>query len=170
MFTMASKLDRRMTFRRPQIRLRAARLACWLGWAIFGLLTILSATIAQAAEIDVPPHDRARMEAIILEQLDAFKRDDGVSAFGYASPGIQKMFGTPERFMQMVRQGYPQVYRARDVEVRDLVDFRGQPAMIVHIVGQDGLAVLALYPMELQPNGVWRIDGCYLLKSPDVGA
>ena len=114
--------------------------------------------------------DTHSMQAIILAQMEAFKRDDGAAAFAFASPGIRSMFGSAERFMHMVRSGYPQVYRPQSIEFRDVVEFRSAPAQVVHVIGQDGKAVLALYPMERQPDGSWRINGCYLLKSPDAGA
>ena len=37
--------------------------------------------------------------------------DDAKRAFSYAAPSIRAMFGTPERFLAMVRAGYPVVYR-----------------------------------------------------------
>ena len=131
---------------------------------IAGCLLVAAADAVRASE----PADA--MRTIILQQMDAFKRDDGAGAFAYASPEIRAMFGTPEHFMQMVRRGYPQVYRPREVTFRERVVFQGKPALVVHIVGQDGSAVLALYPMQRQPDGSWRIDGCYLLKTSDVGA
>jgi hypothetical protein len=33
-------------------------------------------------------------------------------------------------------------------------------------VGPDGQAVIALYVMERQPDGSWRINGVYLLQVP----
>ena len=30
-----------------------------------------------------------------------------------------------------------------------------------------GAAYLAIYPMERQPDGIWKIDGCYLAR-PDM--
>ena len=41
------------------------------------------------------------------------RRDDAKRAFSYAAPSIRAMFGTPERFLAMVRAGYPVVYRRR---------------------------------------------------------
>lgn len=110
------------------------------------------------------------MAAVVLGQMDAFRQDDGHAAFAFASPEIRALFRTPERFMDMVRSGYPQIYRPRDVEVRDTTSFRGQPALLVHVVGEDGRTVLALYVMQRYEDGSWRINGCYLLRAPDVGA
>jgi len=32
----------------------------------------------------------------------------------------------------------------------------------VHVIGPDGRAVTAFYPMTQLPDGTWRINGCYL--------
>ncbi len=130
-------------------------------FALFGLLLGL-ATTAVAQEPPVSDADRAAIRQIIQAQIDAFRRDDGDAAFGYASPTIQGMFGQPDVFMDMVRQGYQPVYRPRVFDFREIVDLHGQPAQKVHVVGPDGRPVTAIYPMTQLPDGSWRIDGCYL--------
>lgn len=68
---------------------------------------LLVAGAAQADQLaNLPGADRQAIQQVITNQIDAFRRDDDGRAFGYASPGIQFMFGNAERFMEMVRQGY----------------------------------------------------------------
>lgn len=110
-------------------------------------------------------NDRAAIRDVIQAQVDAFRRDDGDAAFALASPGIQRMFGTAEVFMDMVRQGYQPVYRPRRFDFDGVVTLGGQPAQRVNVVGPDGRQVIAVYPMKRLPNGTWRIDGCFL-KAP----
>lgn len=112
------------------------------------------------------PANRAAIRETIQAQLDAFRRDDGETAFGFASPTIQSLFGTPELFMQMVRQGYRPVYRPQLFEFRELVTLHGLVTQKVHVVGPDGRPVTAYYPMSQGPDGRWRIEGCYL-QAPD---
>ena len=52
--------------------------------------------------------------------MAAFQKDDGPTAYGYASPTIQEEFINPEVFLEMVKTGYPAVYHPRQVEFRDL--------------------------------------------------
>ena len=111
--------------------------------------------------------DRGAIHDIINRQLAAFRRDDGAAAFAFASPGIRAMFGTAEAFMAMVRDGYPQVYRPREVEFRDLVDIGGRLTQRVLLVGPDGDVVVAHYFLQRQPDGSWRIDGCMLAGSAE---
>jgi hypothetical protein len=124
------------------------------------ILCLASPAIAQNAAPSSA--DRSAIRDVIEKQIDAFRADDAERAFGFASPTIRGMFGTAEIFMDMVRQGYPPVYRPRSVEFGALADLDGQPAQKVHIVGPDGRPVTAIYVMTRLPDGTWRIDGCYL--------
>ena len=37
----------------------------------------------------------------------------------------------------------------------------------VYVVGPDGKPALAVYEMQRQPDGSWRINGCWLTPAPD---
>jgi hypothetical protein len=114
--------------------------------------------------------DGMAIRQVIESQLEAFQRDDGASAFSYAAPSIQSKFGDPATFMGMVRSGYAAVYRPREVEFRELRASGGTIQQEVLFVGPDGKAVIALYDMERQPDGSWRIKGVTLVTAPDVTA
>jgi len=105
---------------------------------------------------------RAAFEAVIEGQIEAFSRNDGDAAFAFASPDIQGMFGNPDRFMEMVRAGFAPVYRPRSYAFEPTVVADGLPAQPVRVIGPDGRGVIALYRMEEQPDGSWRIAGVTL--------
>ena len=131
----------------------------------FPLLALLGLILGLAAPSfaqDLSAADRSAIRDVIQGQVDAFQRDDGAGAFGYASPTIRGMFGTSEVFMDMVRQGYQPVYRPLVFDFREIVTLQGQVTQKVHVVGPDGKPVTAFYPMTQLPDGTWRIDGCYL--------
>lgn len=130
------------------------------------LLAVALAWPAAAQQAALSDADRAAIRDVIGRQVEAFRRDDGESAFGFASPAIQRMFGSSEIFMDMVRQGYRPVYRPQVFDFREIVELGGRPAQKVHVVGPDGRPVTAFYPMTQLPDGSWRIDGCYL-QAPD---
>jgi len=130
---------------------------------LFVPLLVVLFTVAPAGA-DTSETDRAEIMRVISAQMNAFLRDDGNEAFSYAAPSIRSMFHTPERFMSMVQRGYPPVYRPRDVQFLDLVESEGRPLQKVQVVGPDGLPVMAVYTMELQPDGSWRIAGCVLFQ------
>jgi hypothetical protein len=115
--------------------------------------------------------DRTAIRGVVEQQLQAFQRDDGEAAFSFAAPNIRSMFGTAERFMDMVRGAYKPVYRPREVAFRELQVIENEPVQPVVLVGPDGVPVLALYKMEWQEKEqVWRINGCVLVPSEDKGA
>ncbi|MGD9880369.1 MAG: DUF4864 domain-containing protein [Reyranella sp.] len=132
-----------------------------LGLAV--LPTLAQPAVAQPAVSEV---DRSAIRETIQSQVEAFRRDDGEAAFGYASPDIRRLFGTSDVFMDMVRQGYQAVYRPRVFDFLEIVDLHGQVTQKVHVVGPDGRPVMAFYPMTRLPDGTWRINGCYL-QAPD---
>lgn len=129
------------------------------------LLLLLTAVPAKAEGLAAS--DQAAIAAVIRDQIAAFRVDDAKRAFGYASPAIQAKFGTPEEFLDMVRSGYVQVYRAREVTFRDIALEQGVPVQAVEIRGADGTGVLALYFMERQPDGSWKINGVIIAELPE---
>ena len=136
---------------------------------VLAVLLLLATGQARAEDATLPPADRDAIRATIQLQLDAFRRDDAPGAYAEAAPGIRTLFPTPEIFMNMVRRGYPPVFRPRSAEFTGLVMEDGQVVQQVEVVGPDGLPHLALYTMERMPDGSWRIAGCALVASRRVG-
>ena len=132
-------------------------------------LAVFVPSLAAAEEANpLGTGDRQAIRSIIQSQLDAFQRDDGHEAFSYASPGIRQSFQTPEIFMAMVRGGYAAVYRPRAVEFLETLVKDGRTVQMMRFVGPDGVAVIAMYTMERQPDGTWRIDGVVLLRTGET--
>jgi ketosteroid isomerase-like protein len=117
-----------------------------------------------AAALDEP--DRQAIRGIIERQIDAFRRDDAAGAFAFATPALQTLFGTKERFMSMVQQGYKPVYRQRSVTFTELRDTPAGPAQSVLLQDENGAQWLAVYTLERQPDGTWKIAGCTLERDP----
>lgn len=128
------------------------------------------ATPAAAADALPTQADQAAIRDVIKSQIEAFRRDDGDTAFSYAAPLLQSMFGDAENFMRMVRTGYPQVYRPRSFEFKDMRLVGERLFQPVLVIGPDGVPVLALYQMKQQPDGSWRIAGCTLAALSDKAA
>jgi hypothetical protein len=132
------------------------------------LLWPLSASAqGQGGSAPVSAADAATIRGVIAQQVEAFRRDDGPAAFAFASPGIQAIFRTPDIFMEMVRSGYQPVYRPRTMEFRGLDMTAEGLVQQVLFVGPDGRPVLALYHMEHETDGTWRISGCELAVPSD---
>lgn len=135
------------------------------------ILVTLLLLIAPAASLGGPVSDadRAEFQRIISEQIDAFRADDGARAYSYAAPNVRQIFPTPDIFMQMVKQGYKPVYRPQSFSFGVAGDDPlGRPSQRVTVVGPDGKTYEAVYAMERQPDGAWRIQGCNLLEVPGL--
>ena len=87
---------------------------------MFRGLTLIIALGMSAAGAWAQDAGGASIRAVISQQIEAFKADDFAKAFGFASPAIKEIFGSPERFGAMVREGYPMVWRPGDLRFREL--------------------------------------------------
>ena len=109
--------------------------------------------------------DSTQIQHVITAQIDAFRRDDAQAAFAFAAPGIQSQFGDSDHFIAAVRQAYQPVYRPRSFSFGALATRDGTTTQRVEVIGPDGRGATALYSMEHEADGSWRISGCELLKS-----
>ncbi len=114
--------------------------------------------------------DRAAVQGAIEQQLQAFLHDDATAAYSFAAPSIRAMFPSQDIFMQMVAKAYPQVYRPRSHQFQGLEEKPGHLEQMVSIVDGGGVYWNALYLLEQQPDGSWKITGCIIEKAPGVGA
>jgi hypothetical protein len=130
---------------------------------LLGLLVALAVSLPEAVVAQHTSRETA-IQATISAQIEAFRRDDAGAAFAYASPMIQGLFGTPASFMDMVRIGYPQVYRPETVRFGALKEIEGGLYQHVVLKGTNGTVVTAVYEMVVV-DGVWRINGCRLLRA-----
>lgn len=130
-------------------------------------LTMSAAMISTAWAEDVLPPE-AGIEGTIQSQIDAFLADDFATAFTFASPNIQGLFGSADRFGVMVRNGYPMVWRPEDVQFLELRDLQGRLWQKVMVRDQAGNLHILDYQM-IETDAGWRINGVQLLPAPDLG-
>lgn len=109
------------------------------------------------------------VQGVIGAQIEAFQRDDFATAFTFASPMIRGVFGTPERFGRMVRQGFPMVWRPADVQYLEQSERGGLTYQKVLIQDAAGAYFALEYEMLATPEG-WQINGVQFLEDPAVAA
>ncbi len=131
------------------------------------LAVMLLARAASAATQADPDAEAAGR--IVMQQLDAFRRDDFDTAFGFASAEIHELFDRP-RFEAMVRTGYPEIAHS----VSAVIDGSqrgpgGRLYLLVRVRGANGQALQAVYEMVLE-NGRWRINGVVARPDPSEKA
>jgi hypothetical protein len=129
------------------------------------ILALLVAVLAVSISPVAAEEDAATGQAIIRSQEEAFTRDDAAAAYTLAAPSIKSLFQTPDIFMFMVRTGYAPVYRHRSFEFGEAKTYEGKVYQQVHIIDANGDAWEALYTLEPQPDGTFKISGCVLKKA-----
>lgn len=123
---------------------------------VFGSMGVV---LAQSDEI----------EGVISSQIEAFKADDFETAFTYASPSIQGLFGNAQNFERMVRGGYPMVWRPAEVSYLDMREAEGVYFQKVRIVDGSGSVHVLLYQM-VRIGSQFRINGVQLLDAAGTSA
>jgi hypothetical protein len=132
-----------------------------------GLLAALMMVLSFAVTADAQTSDadNEAIRSVIAGQIAAFQADDGSTAYSYAAPSIRNVFTSPETFMAMVRSGYQPVYRPRSVTYGRLRELGGRVVQEVFVVGPDGETYTALYAMQQQEDGSWKISGCRIART-----
>lgn len=124
---------------------------------------ILGAILISLA-MAVPAKANDDIEAVISAQIEAFLADDFETAFTFASPTIKTIFGTPERFGAMVKNGYPMVWRPSDVEFL-AIERRGRDLwQNVMVRDADGALHILEYQMIPGEDG-WKINAVRVRKA-----
>ena len=117
----------------------------------------------------IPAGEIDRIQRVIASQVQAFREGDLETAYGFAAPGIQQLFPSPEIFGAMVERGYGQIFSAYRYEFLDMRGTAQTPVQLVQFIGTDLAIALAFYLMETQPDGQWRIAGVHIQNLPQQG-
>jgi hypothetical protein len=116
------------------------------------------AGVAAGGRLAQAPAGDAELAAVVLEQLEAFRRGDFAAAYGFASAAIQARFPL-EAFRRMVTEGYAPIARSTRgtvLRVERVGPARGY--VEIRVQGQDGETVDALYEL-VEEQGAWRVSG-----------
>ncbi|SFI27314.1 DUF4864 domain-containing protein [Albimonas pacifica] len=152
--------------RRRRDRLRPGlRLAAALALALAPAAPFPAAQAQEAGQ-------GADLRAAIEGQLEAFLAGDVEAAWGFASPDIQGLFGSPENFGRMVRQGYPMVWAPAEWRFGELAPETtpGGPRLRQSVILRDASGALWIADYCMMPmEGGWRIDGVTLRKPESTG-
>ena len=124
------------------------------------------AAVLMTLALALPAKANEDIEKVITSQIDAFLADDFETAFTYASPMIKDIFGTPEKFGQMVRQGYPMVWRPSEVNFLS-IDRRGKE-LWQNVMVRDAEGALYILEYQMVPGGTgWLINAVRVRKATE---
>ena len=132
--------------------------------ALLALLLALAAFGVTGAEAQPLDADAQAAGRSVMQQLEAFRRDDFSTAYTFASVTIRQMFDRA-RFEQMVRGGYPEIAHSASATIEgSRRGDAGEIYLLVRIVGDNGRAIEAVYELVSESGG-WRING--VVTRPD---
>ena len=151
---------------RPAVPLRLA-LALLMILGLAATLPGLARAQDSVAQDSVAPALAERMQAIIAAQIDAFRKDDAEAAYAFAAPSIRMRFPDPARFVSMVQEGYPAVYRPRSFTFEGTAMTPRGPVQRVEFVGLDGQVWAGLYTFLEAEDGALSISGVFLRREAE---
>jgi len=131
-----------------------------------GVLSVLAVFAIAPAEAQTSDADQAAIRQVIQSQMAAIRRMTGRPPTAMRRPPsrrIHQSSGLPGDGEDGLSRRLP----SREVEFRDLKVENGRLLQEVYVVGPDGKPALAVYEMQRQPDGSWRINGCWLTSAPD---
>ncbi|SOE18905.1 uncharacterized protein DUF4864 [Hoeflea halophila] len=132
---------------------------------LFILAAALIAVLTSLASVRAD--DGAAARSVIESQIAAFLNDDAATAYSFAAPSIKQLYPDESRFFDMVKRGYQPVYRpgnfafGRSKATADGARFV-QEVIIQGPTGQDWTA---LYLLERQPDGSFKINGVQMIRA-----
>ena len=130
-----------------------------------GLVVVIMSALAQGQERSLSADDKTNIQRVIVSQIKAFERDDGVVAFTYAAPAVRRHFGSPQEFMAMVRTDYEVLFHNRSAAFLGVAVIEGRVIQPLRIITIDGDVMVGLFTMELQADRQWRVSGCELAQA-----
>jgi Domain of unknown function (DUF4864) len=103
------------------------------------------------------PAVRKEVIAVIEGQLTAFRAGEVMRAYAYAARGLQEQTPLP-RFVQLVRQGYPEIWTNTRAEFGLVHDDGERATTTARVFAKDGTSATYDY-LLVKEEDVWRITG-----------
>ena len=120
---------------------------------------------AATAHAALSPPEWNAIRKTVGEQLEALRAGDAARAYGFASAGIQAQFRDAPTFLRMVQGSYAPLLDARHVQFLEGAVIDGRTIQPLRLVMSDETVLVALYEMQRDTGGRWRIAGCVLAPS-----
>jgi hypothetical protein len=131
------------------------------------LLALCLVPIAAAAS-PVETRDAKNIQAVVNSHLKALAEDDAPRAFASATSETREQLGTPENFLNLIKQEYSPIYHSRQAVFMPAELINGQTIQVVRVTGADNRIWVALFRMERDEDESWKIAGCELVDTASV--
>ena len=135
--------------------------------AIGLLLSLLMAFDGQRGA-GLKPSDAEAIHTVVQQQLNALLIDDETRAFDMASVQARAFFGSASNFLEVIKTHYGPIYRHRIAQFSEAHTVGNITLQPVRVTANDSRVWLAIYRMERDAGGAWKIDGCQLLPTANI--
>jgi hypothetical protein len=137
--------------------------------AIGSLLFALGMPVSGvAAAAPVSAVDARSIQAVVKSHITALSQDDAEQVFESATSATQVEFGSPEDFLQLIKQEYRPIYQSRHAIFASPEVIDGDTIQVVNVTDDSDHVWVALFRMERDTDGRWKIDGCQLIQTSSV--
>ena len=142
-----------------------------IGLAVVLALSATPEILAQAgAGGPAAEFDSRTIRSVISGQISAFLTGDDEQAYSFAAPSIKGRFSSVDQFVGMVKRRYLPVYAPKNYAFGLISSSDSEVIQQVFVTGPKGKDWVALYTLQQQPDGSWKISGCYLQPDESKGA
>lgn len=136
--------------------------------ATAGLLFVLAAPLCSNAMDDITTADAIAIREAVESQLQALSHDDAAKAFELATPKQRLMIGSAAKFLDIIKENYPPIYRYESAIFFRAEVVEGDPIQIVRLADDEGKVWIAVFRMQQVEDSSWKIDGCFLFETSSV--
>jgi hypothetical protein len=138
--------------------------------AIGSLILALGLPLGSASAMaeTLTPVDVKKIQEVVKSHLEALAEDDAAQAFESATSATRVELGSPENFLQLIREEYTPIYRSRHPIFSAPEVIAGDTIQVVRITDETNHVWVALFRMERDADRSWKIDGCELLETTSI--
>ncbi len=117
---------------------------------------------------EITPVDAKAIRKLIRQQMDAFRSDDGGTAFALSSDAIRRTFRSPTRLLTLIKEKYPALVTSEQVGFGEFVITPDGIGILLDLMNEQQQAEQALYLVVRGWDGSWRVNGCMMLPNRQV--
>ena len=134
----------------------------------FLLPLILCVAVGHAAAQQAQPSVAHAVTQVVQSQLNAFAQDDAETAFKLSTASTRQLIGTPNELLSVIKHKFAPIYRHSKAIFAKPEIINRSALQIVHLTDADNLVWIAIYQVEQEADGIWRVDGCQLFETRSI--
>lgn len=136
--------------------------------AMASLLVALGLPMGSALADPITPNDAKHIQAVVQNHLKALQEDDAVKAFASATSETREQLGSPENFLQLIKDEYRPIYHNRSVSISAPEIIGDQTIQVARVTDDTNRVWVALFRMERDTDNTWKIAGCELIETRSI--